>query len=80
MAVEQMKTFRPDCQIAEQQVAWLNSMRPTETERVSSRMKANLIGIAHPDYQANADIGNYKIDWWVNQNIKEVYRQCAKQS
>ena len=80
MAVEQMKTFRADCRIVEEQVAWLNSMRPTEGQRVSSRMKANLMGIAHPDYQENADIANYKIDWWVDQNLKEVYRKCAKYS
>jgi hypothetical protein len=80
MAVEQMKAFQPNCSIAEQQVAWLNSMRPTEGDRVSSRMKANLIGIAHPDHQANSDIANYKVDWWIDQNLKEVYRKCAKYS
>jgi hypothetical protein len=80
MPVEGMKEFRADCSKAEEQVAWLNSMRQSDGSMIASRLSGGLLGPAHSDFQANQDIGNHTINWWVDTNIRQVYRKCARRS
>lgn len=71
-----MKEFQPDCRIAEQQIIWLQSLRPTYYEKTSAALVNRLIPIPTEGYNERMLTANSQIDWWVDTNIERVYRQC----
>ena len=71
-----MKDFQPDCRIAEQQIIWLNSLRPTYYEKTSAALANRLLPFETEGYTERKYITNSQIDWWVNTNIERVYEKC----
>lgn len=71
-----LASLTPDCRIAEQQVQWLESLRPTHRERNYARQEMFFWGGFSKDYQQNKDIANNKIDYLIDLNIKEIYYKC----
>ena len=76
--VDRMAEFVPDCRIAEQQIIWLNTLRPTYSEKVSAAFTSRMIPIATDGYRDRYYIANNQIDWWVDRNIEQVYQACQK--
>ena len=75
---DKMASFTPDCRIAEQQIAWLVSMKPTVGEKMSNNFTNYFVGrlSSDTDYQSSKNISNGQMDWWIRTNLKEVYNQC----
>lgn len=68
--------LQPDCKIAEQQVQWLHSLRPTQKERSYAQQEMFFWGGFSKDYQQNKRIATNKIDYLIDVNIKEIYYKC----
>lgn len=75
---EQLGSFKVDCSIAEQQVAWLLSIKPTAIEKQNARVNVAFFGPWSKEYSANKELAENKIDWLIDYNIRDVYRQCVK--
>jgi hypothetical protein len=73
-----MKEFIPDCRIAEQQIIWLQSLRPSYYEKTSATLINKIVPIPSEGYYERTNIANSQIDWWVSTNIEQVYRECQK--
>ena len=72
---QRMSDFRPDCRIAEQQIAWLQSMRPTESEKATAKVRSVFLKapMLNDSYWDNRLVSEGYIDWWVETNIRQVY-------
>ena len=77
MPVEHLSKFVPDCSKAEQQILWLQSLRTTRDERLSAAVNIQAFGFLTNDYQNRKDTANGLQNWWVDTNIREVYKKCA---
>ncbi len=66
----------PNCQIAEQQIEWLQSIRPTQKERSYARQEMFFWGGFSQNYRQNKDISTNKIDYLIDLNIQEIYYKC----
>ena len=69
-------SLQPDCRIAEQQVQWLHSIRPTSKERIYAQQEMFFWGGFSRNYFQNKDITTNKIDYLIDLNIKEIYYKC----
>ena len=78
-SIDQLSKFEPDCRIAQQQIDWLKSLKPTLKEKQDSRLQMALFGGFSSDYRKNRDIVDNKVDWMINLNIRDVYRVCYNQ-
>lgn len=77
MPAEHLSKFVPDCSRAEQQIIWLQSLRTTRDERLSAAVNVQTFGLLTRDYQNKRDTANGLQNWWVDTNIREVYKKCA---
>lgn len=77
MPAENLSTFVPDCSKAEQQITWLDSLRTTREEQFASQVHVRTQGLFTNGYQARRDTANGLNNWWINTNIREVYKKCA---
>ena len=75
-STDKLVSLRPDCRIAQQQLDWLRSIRPTYSEKIDARSQMLTYGGFSKEYQRNRDIVEGKIDWLIDLNIKDIYKQC----
>lgn len=77
---ERFSNFKPDCRIAEQQIVWLQSMKPTEAEKTKAKFRESFFKFPMFDdsYFENKKVAEGYIDWWVEVNIRQVYLECQK--
>lgn len=68
----------PNCQIADQQLKWLYSIRPTRQEVADARTSLFFVGGWSKNFRANQDVSNGTINWAINQKVKEILEQCTK--
>jgi len=67
----------PDCKIADQQLNWLYSLKPTRSEISDARNSIFFIGVFSKYFRENKDIANGTIKWAVNEKIREIMIQCT---
>lgn len=80
MPQHSLDRFQIDCSKKSQQIAFLQSLRPTRTEQISSGT-ANLtapwmIVTDRQTYQHRVDVHNGKIDWTINQLLMRLAHDC----
>lgn len=75
-----MASFEPDCRIAEQQIIWLQSLRPTDGEKLAANFHNKFLGFPSLDktYFDRKQVANGNMDWWIQTNIRQVYKECQK--
>lgn len=71
-----LASFKPDCKIAEQQLEWLRSIRPTDQERRNARTEVYMWGGFSKEFRNNKNIVDNKMDYLININIDEIYYKC----
>jgi hypothetical protein len=77
MPAESLSTFVPDCSKAEEQINWLNSLRTTREEQFGAQLQVKAFGPFAKDYIGRQDTAKGLNNWWINTNIREVYKKCA---
>ncbi len=71
-----LASFKPDCNIAEKQLEWLRSLRPTLQERRDAQLEVFMWGGFSKEFRKNKDIVDNKVDYLININIDEIYYRC----
>jgi hypothetical protein len=79
-STDKLVRLEPNCEIAQEQLDWLRSIRPTFKERIGARNEVLAWGGFSRDYQNNKNISDGKIDWLIDLNIRDIYRKCQKES
>jgi hypothetical protein len=69
-------SFKPDCNIAKEQLEWLRSIRPTVYEKRDAYLQVTLWGEFSKEFIANKDVSDNRIDYLIDVNIKEIYYRC----
>lgn len=70
--------MKPNCEIVQQQLDWLRSIKPTAMEKQRAHSDMWLFGGFSKDYENNKNIVTGKIDWLIEMNIKDIYKECGK--
>ena len=78
MKNDDLAAFNVDCAIAEQQLNYLRDMSPNIYERRDALQQKTIFGGFSSDYQKNKDIVTGKIDYLIDQKIKEIYYKCVR--
>ena len=73
---EILASFKPDCNIAKEQVEWLRSIRPTLREKRDAYLEVQTWGGFSKDFRKNKEIASGKIDYLIDNNIDEIYYRC----
>ncbi len=71
-----LASFKPDCNMAQQQLEWLRSLRPTVQERRNALFEVQMWGGFSKDFRKNKDIVDNKVDYLIDINIDEIYYRC----
>ena len=69
-------SFKPDCNIAKEQVEWLRSIRPTLRERRDAYIEVTSWGGFSREFPKNKEIADGRIDYLIDANIDEIYYRC----
>jgi hypothetical protein len=77
MTAEDLSNFKVDCSRVEEQVAFLNGLRTTREEQFGAKFQIRTFGPFTADYQARRDTANGLNNWWINTNLREIYKRCA---
>ena len=77
-STDKLARLEPNCQIAQEQLDWLRSIRPSYKEKIDARNEVLAFGGFSKDYQNNKNISDGKIDWLIDMNIMDIYKQCQK--
>jgi hypothetical protein len=78
MKNDDLAAFNVDCAIAEQQLNYLRDMSPNIYERRDALQQKTIFGGFSSDYQKNKDVVTGKIDYLIDQKIKEIYYKCVR--
>ncbi len=76
--IEELTRFKPNCEIAEQQLIYLKSLKPTQDEMNWANSQVQIFGKLSKEYTANRDVGNGRYTYIINENIRDLYKQCTK--
>ena len=79
-STDKLVKLQPNCAIAQEQLDWLRSIRPSKAERIDARFEVLTYGGFSSDYRRNKDILDGKVDWLIDMNIKDIYKQCSNQN
>lgn len=79
MSYQDLNYFKVDCRIKTQQIAMLQSMRPTADEKIIARFN----NVAHPwqqvtnpnEFYHRHNLGSNRIDWMINQHLMAL-KEC----
>lgn len=74
--VSMLGSFKPDCNIAKEQLEWLRSIRPTIHEKRDANLQVKMWGEFSKEFMVNKDISDNRIDYLIDVNIKEIYYRC----
>lgn len=69
-------SLRPDCGIAEQQLNWLYSLKPSKAEVSDAKNSLFFVGGFSKYFYFNKDMSDGTINWAVDQKVKEIVEQC----
>lgn len=69
-------SLQPNCDIADQQLNWLHSLKPTRAEVSDARNNLFFVGGFSKYFHFNKDISNGTIKWAVDQKVREIIAQC----
>jgi hypothetical protein len=73
-----LASFSIDCSNAEKQLNYLRDMRPNIYDRREALQQKTIFGGFSSDYEKNKDIVTGKIDFIIDQKIKEIYYKCDR--
>lgn len=73
---DKLATFVPNCAMAQEQLDWLRSVRPTYREHQDARLETYAYGGFSRSYRTNKDLVDGRVDYLVDLNIKEIYYVC----
>lgn len=79
-STDKLVRLEPNCAIAQEQLDWLRSIRPSKSERIDARFEVMTFGGFSADYKKNKDILDGKVDWLIDLNIRDIYKQCQPNS
>lgn len=72
----ELYSLKPDCNIAKQQIEWLQSLKPTRSEISTARNNLFFAGGWSKYFYDNQDIANGTIKGIVNQKVREITDEC----
>lgn len=73
---DKLATFTPNCAMAQEQLDWLRSVRPTRREHQDARLETYAYGGFSNNYRTNKEMVDGRVDYLVDLNIKEIYYVC----
>ena len=68
--------FKPDCSRKQEQMAFLNQIKPTANEEFFARNEMRLFGSLSKDHEYKRMLSDGSIEYLVNQNIILLKQEC----